>query len=145
MPTVLVMCLPLLALKTIASLALDWLNLKHTQKCADEVPASFRDFMDEETYAKSTAYTVARTRFGIFSEIFDALMLAVVLVCGFLPWLYDSFGTVLGASIWGQSLVLVCILFVLGLPSLPFDWWSTFCLEACFGFNLSTLKLWITD
>jgi STE24 endopeptidase len=145
MHTVLVICLALLALKTIASLALDWLNLKHTQKCADEVPPSFRDFMDKETYAKSTDYTVARTRFGILSEIFDALILALVLVCGFLPWLYDSFGTVFGASIFGQSLVLICILFVLGLPSLPFDWWSTFRLEASFGFNKSTLKLWITD
>lgn len=145
MHPVLIATLALLALKTIFSLVLDWINLRHVRKNAGTIPESFRDFMDAETYKKSTAYTEARTRFGMLSESFDALLLALILAIGILPWLYEGLATVLGAGIWGQSLILIVIMLVLGLPGLPFDWWSTFRLEAHFGFNKSTLKLWITD
>lgn len=145
MHSVLIAALALLALKTIVSLALDWINLGHVRKNAGSVPESFRDFIDTETYAKSTAYTEARTRFGMLSEVFDALILALILLFGVLPWLYVGLGTWLGAGVWGQSFILIAILFILGLPGLPFDWWSTFRIEARFGFNKSTLKLWITD
>ena len=101
--------------------------------------------MDAETYSKSTAYTEARTRFGMLNETFDALVLGMVLIFGILPWFYESLTPLLGSGVWSQSLVLICIMLVLGLPSLPFDWWSTFRIETRFGFNKSTHKLWITD
>ena len=41
--------------------------------------------------------------------------------------------------------MLFLIGFVLGLPSIPFDWWATFNLEERFGFNKSTKKLWVID
>lgn len=145
MHPILITALALLFIKTIVSLALDWINLRHVRKNATTIPESFRDFMDVETYAKSVAYTEARTRFGMLSEVFDAVLLAIVLIVGLLPWLYEGLAGVLGAGVWGQGLVLICIMLVLGLPGLPFDWWSTFRLEARFGFNKSTLKLWITD
>lgn len=145
MHPILITALALLFIKTIVSLALDWINLRHVRKNATTIPESFRDFMDDETYAKSVAYTEARTRFGMLSEVFDAVLLAIVLIVGLLPWLYEGLAGVLGAGVWGQGLVLICIMLVLGLPGLPFDWWSTFRLEARFGFNKSTLKLWITD
>ncbi len=31
------------------------------------------------------------------------------------------------------------------MPALPLDWWEQFRLEERFGFNKSTLKLWISD
>lgn len=145
MHSVLTAALALLGLKTIVSLALDWINLRHVRKNAEAIPECFKDFIDTETYAKSAAYTDARTRFGMLGELFDACILAAVLYLGILPWLYESLGLLLGAGVWGQSLVLIVTLFILGLPSLPFDWWSTFRIEARFGFNKSTLRLWITD
>jgi STE24 endopeptidase len=33
----------------------------------------------------------------------------------------------------------------MGLPDLPLEWWSQFRLEERFGFNKSTLKIWVTD
>ncbi len=145
MHPILIIALALLFIKTIVSLALDWINLRHVHENAATIPESFRDFMDDETYAKSVAYTRARTRFGMLSEVFDAVLLAIVVIVGLLPWLYEGLAGVLGAGVWGQGLVLISIMLVLGLPGLPFDWWSTFRLEARFGFNKSTLKLWITD
>ncbi|CAI8358505.1 MAG: Protease HtpX [Opitutia bacterium UBA7350] len=142
---ILITVLALLFIKTIVSLVLEWINLRHVRNNAGTIPDSFRDFMDVDTYAKSTAYTEARARFGIISEVFDALVLVMVLVLGILPWLYEGLTPLLGSGIWSQSLVLIAIMLILGLPGLPFDWWSTFRIEANFGFNKSSLKLWITD
>ncbi len=135
----------LLALKLVTGMVLDWINLRHAQSQASEVPEGFRDFIDLPTYQKSIKYTVAKTRFGMLNELYDSAILAAVLLLGILPWLYTSLTSVLGTGVWGQASVLFLIGIILGLPGLPFDWWSTFRLEERFGFNKSTVKLWLVD
>lgn len=145
MNTILFVFVLLLVLKVGTSIVLDCVNLKYAQARSSEVPESFRDFMDLETYQKSIDYTAAKTRFGIVSDLFDAGVLAAVILLGVLPALYTTFSTWFGFGVWGQALVLFLIGIVLSLPSIPFDWWGTFKLEDRFGFNKSTLQLWITD
>ncbi|MGB0412959.1 MAG: M48 family metallopeptidase [Coraliomargarita sp.] len=145
MNTILLTFLVLLVVKTATSIWLDWINMRHAAKQSAEVPESFRDFMDAESYAKSIDYTVAKTRFGIVNDLYDALILAVVILSGLLPWLYEALTAPLGVGVWGQALVLFVIAIVLGLPGIPFDWWSTFKLEERFGFNKSTKQLWVMD
>jgi STE24 endopeptidase len=145
MNVILLVFVVLLVIKVGTSIMLDMLNLRHVKARSSEVPESFKDFIDLPTYQKSIDYTEAKTRFGIVSDIYDAIILALVILLGFLPWLYDLFSGWFGFSVLGQALVLFLVGIVLALPSIPFDWWSTFKLEEKFGFNKSTLKLWITD
>lgn len=145
MNTVLVIFVLLLILKLVTSIVLDLLNLRHAQARAGKVPESFRDFIDLPTYQKSIEYTAAKTRFGIVSDLYDAAILAAVLLLGVLPWFYELFSGWFGVGIWAQALVLFLIGLVLGIPSIPFDFWSTFKLEERFGFNKSTKKLWVVD
>lgn len=145
MAPVLAIFVVLLIAKVMAGLWLDWLNLRHVRAHAGEVPEGFRDSIDPAEYAKSVDYTLAKTRFGIVQEIFDALVLALVLLSGLLAWIYAGLSGVFGMGVWGQALVLFVTGIVLGLPGLPFDWWHTFRLEERFGFNKSTLRLWWTD
>ncbi|MFW5874061.1 MAG: M48 family metallopeptidase [Verrucomicrobiota bacterium] len=135
----------LLVLKLVAGIVLDVLNLGHVRAQSGGVPEAFRDFIDEPTYAKSIDYTAAKTRFGIVNDVYDALVLAAVILSGLLPWLYDALTGVFGTGVWGQALVLFVIGILLSLPGLPFDWWGTFKLEERFGFNKSTPKLWVVD
>jgi len=145
MNIVLVVFVLLLVLKLGTSIVLDLLNLRYAQARADEVPESFRDFIDLPTYQKSIDYTAAKTRFGIVSDLYDAGVLALVLLLGVLPSFYELFSGWLGFGVWGQALALFLIGMVLGIPSIPFDWWGTFKLEERFGFNKSTKKLWVMD
>jgi len=145
MNLILLTFLCLLLIKLTTSIVLDLINLKHAQSQGSDVPESFRDFIDQASYQKSIEYTAAKTRFGIVNDLFDALVLVVVLVSGFLPWLYTALSGSFGYGIWGQALVLFAIGVILGIPGLPFDWWGTFRLEERFGFNKSTVKLWVTD
>ncbi|NBB78124.1 MAG: M48 family metalloprotease [Verrucomicrobia bacterium] len=135
----------LLILKLATSIGLDWVNLRYVQARKDAVPESFSDFIDLPTYRKSIEYTAAKTRFGIVSDLYEGLILALVVLSGILPWLYALFSGWFGFGVWGQALVLFLIGLLLSVPSIPFDWWGTFKLEARFGFNKSTLKLWLTD
>lgn len=145
MNTVLVVFVLLLVAKLGASIVLDWCNMKYAQARSTEVPESFRDFIDLPTYQKSIEYTAAKTRFGIVSDLYDAGLLALVLLLGVLPWFFELFSGWFGFGIWGQALVLFLIGLVLGIPSIPFDYWGTFKLEERFGFNKSTKQLWVMD
>ncbi|MEO0510424.1 MAG: M48 family metallopeptidase [Verrucomicrobiota bacterium] len=145
MNAVLIIFVVLLLAKLVSGIVLDTINLRHAQAQSEEVPEAFRDFIDLPEYQKSIEYTTAKTRFGIVSDLYDALVLGIVLLCGLLAWIYGLFSGWFGYGVWGQALVLFVSGLVLGLPGLPFDWWSTFKLEERFGFNKSSLQLWIVD
>jgi STE24 endopeptidase len=145
MNTILIAFVFLLFLKFATGSVLDFINLRFVKSQSSKVPETFVDFIDLPTYQKSIEYTVVKTRFGLVNDLYDALILAVVILSGLLPWLYNSFSFGLGDGIWGQALVLFLIGVVLGLPGVPFDWWSTFRLEERFGFNKSTQGLWVVD
>ncbi|PDH30250.1 MAG: peptidase M48 [Puniceicoccaceae bacterium MED-G30] len=145
MNTVWLLVVLLLLAKTAASLILDALNLQYCRKCAGEVPEAFRGFIDAQAYEKSIDYTVAKARFGMLNDAFDTIVLLCILSFGFLPWAYDLASSWFGYGIWGQSVVLLGLLFVLSLPGLPFEWWHTFRIEERFGFNKSTTGLWLSD
>ena len=145
MNTILIAFVALLILKYATSTILDVINMRHVTGQSAEVPESFRDFIDLPTYQKSIDYTVAKTRFGLVSDLYDTVILAVVVLSGLLPWLYTALSGAFGFGIWGQALVLFLVAIILGVPGLPFEWWSTFRLEEKFGFNKSTQKLWVVD
>ncbi|MFQ3240537.1 MAG: STE24 endopeptidase [Lentimonas sp.] len=145
MNTILIAFVALLVLKYATSTILDVINMRHVKCQSAAVPESFRDFIDLPTYQKSIDYTVAKTRFGLLGDFYDSAVLAVVVLSGLLPWLYTSLSATFGFGIWGQALVLFLVAILLGLPGVPFEWWSTFRLEERFGFNKSTQKLWVMD
>ena len=77
--------------------------------------------------------------------IVTMVVLGTVLFSGLLPWLWVKFNGLAPGAAWSGALFLVGTMILLGLPNLPLAWWSQFRLEARFGFNKSTLGLWIAD
>lgn len=122
------------------------LNRAEVRRHAAAPPAAAAAIMDPVTYTKSVNYTLERSRFGVITEIFDTLVLALFLFGGVLPVL---FGHVLGwgapDAVWTRALFILVAGTLLSIPSLPFEWWEQFRIEARFGFNQSTPKLWVSD
>lgn len=145
METVLLVAVLLIAVKLVADLGLDYLNLRSVNQHAHAVPEEFASFIGKETYAKSVDYTRAKIRFGLVETLFDAVWLAVVLISGLLPWLWSALGNAEASALWQQVLSLMLILFLLGLPGIPFSLYGQFRLEERFGFNKMTLGLWVSD
>lgn len=145
MNTVLTAFLVLLLARLLAETILDLLNRRQVLRHANHVPPGLAEVMDESTYAKAVEYTLAKNRFSVVENTYGSIVLAVVILSGFLPWLYDLFGAWLGRATWAEALYVIVALLLISVPALPLEWWAQFRLEESFGFNKSTPKLWATD
>jgi STE24 endopeptidase len=128
-----------------AELWLSNLNRRHVLAHADAVPEAFRGIVDEATYKKSVAYTLAKARFGSIEETWGVIVLLVVLFSGALPFAFHFFEHHHGTSAWCMAAFLFAVGFAMSLPGLPFDWYGQFRLEEKFGFNTTTQKTWWLD
>jgi STE24 endopeptidase len=138
--------LGVLVLRLAAALGLSALNRAEVRRHAGAPPAAVAAIMDASTYEKAGAYTLAKSRFGDLSEVFDTLVILLVLMSGVLPALFDVAAVWAGPeAVWNHALFILLAGVLLGIPSLPFEWWEQFGLEQKFGFNKSTPGLWVTD
>ena len=132
------------ALEYAVETALLLVNLRHVRRSGG-VPAPLAGSVDEATAERSRAYTLANGRFALLQGAFGAGLTLAVLLSGLLPWLDRS----LAARGVGGAHRFAAFLAILGaggaLVSLPFGAWRTFVLEARFGFNRTTPRLWAQD
>jgi STE24 endopeptidase len=135
----------LIAARCLAQLWLDTVNRRHVLAHAATVPPPFKEIIDSATYAKSVQYTLAKSQFNRLETVFDPVILVLILFSGVLPAAFAFFTDRLGTSAWAMAACLWCIGVALTLPSLPFEWYAQFHLEARFGFNTTTPRLWWMD
>jgi STE24 endopeptidase len=126
-------------------LALSLLNLGHVQKNASQVPRTFADVISKETYARSVSYTITRGRFGLAAEGFSAAALLAVVLSGLLGIVDDAVRTLPIHPYFQGILVIASVSLLFWVLALPFSLYSTFAVEARFGFNRTTPILYIMD
>jgi STE24 endopeptidase len=137
--------LTLVILKWAAQLWLEWLNERNVRLHSFGLPEFLKEVVDVPTYTRSVDYTLAKSRLRKWELSYDTLVLAVALFSGILPRLFGSFGHHFGGSSWAMGGFLFLIGLGFSVLSLPFDWYAQFRLEARFGFNTTTAKLWWAD
>lgn len=135
----------LVLLKLCASAWLDLLNAKSVKLNSERVPDAFREIIDDASYFKSVKYTLEKIRFGLYEDAYSSILLIAVLAFGIYPKLFYFFENAMGKSVWAQAASICFISAILGLANLPFEWHSQFKIEHKYGFNKSTLSLWISD
>jgi STE24 endopeptidase len=140
-----VTALVLILTRTTTELWLSRLNQRHVRAHANEVPPAFRGIADEAAYRRTVEYTLAKSRFGDITDLFDAVVLIAVLFSGVLPWAFRRFSASFGTSILAMAGFLFVIGIALYLLGLPFAWYAQFKLEDRFGFNTTTMQTWILD
>jgi STE24 endopeptidase len=111
----------------------------------DATPAAFAARVDLASHRKAADYTVAKQRFGMLETAADAMVLIVVTLGGGLAWLVAATGSLAVSPVSQDVLLLCAIALVGGVVGLPFSWWRTFRIEERFGFNRTTLAVWLTD
>ncbi len=142
---VLIVFLTFFVIEFIFERVLAALNARHVEAHAAAVPAALAGIVDDATYRKSVEYTLARARFGHVAAIEGAALSLVFLFSGLLPWLSG----LASQNIANPYLSGVAFLFAFGLVGAvlgtPLDLYNTFAIEAQYGFNKTTLKMWIVD
>lgn len=120
-------------------------QIRHVMRHRAAVPPAFADNVDLAAHHKAADYTVAKARLGIIDSTVEAALLLGWTLLGGLDLLNQWLLQQMGPGI-GQQLLLLALFALIGsLLSLPLSWWSTFRLEARFGFNRMGLGLWLTD
>jgi STE24 endopeptidase len=141
----------LFALEFAIEFILNELNLRYVRArwAEKKIPDFFQGKINSEEYEKSVRYTLAKGRFTRWAEIYGRSIMLAVLFSGLLGWL-DRFAGDLAERFslgtYGHG-ILFClgVGLVFSISSLPINLYSTFGLEAKFGFNKTTIGLYITD
>jgi len=133
----------------LAKLFTEWvlnrLNRQHIHRCEGLVPEAFRDVMAQDVYEQSIAYSLDKARLAEIESLIDTALLFLLLYTGFLAGFYSVLTRWIGDGLWAQATVMILMILFLGVLSLPMEWWEQFRLENRYGFNKSTLKLWVSD
>ncbi len=125
-----------------------WLARRHLQNVAThrtKVPDAFNHKISLADHQKAADYTCAKVRFEMLSILFDALLLLGFTLAGGIQWLFDL------SCKWSdlpmaQGIITIFLVQMLSsLLELPFSLYRTFIIEARFGFNKMTLKLYLVD
>ncbi len=136
----------LMVLRLAGELVLSALNRAEVRRHAAAPPPAAAAIMDLATYKKSADYTLAKSRFGAITGVFDTLVTAMALFSGVLPWMFAHIADWGGPqAVWSHAVFVLLAMVLLSVPALPFEWWEQFRLEERFGFNKSTVGLWVMD
>lgn len=126
------------------------LNLNHSLK--RDIPQYFKNCIDQETYFKSKNYLKDKTKFFIFQEIFNTILIFLGLIYLFPLFEKISVDLILSKrlfllnNIFSQSLIFFIFLGIFFFVfDLPFDIYLTFNLEKKYGFSKITVKTYFLD
>jgi len=116
-----------------------------------ERPSELKDVITEEEFKKSQEYGYTRLVFKIFTSNLMFYIEMILYYIGFIPYLWDLSGQILGRfgyynNEYLQSIGLFSISIIIStLQDIPFSLYSTFVIEQKFGFNKMTIGLFIKD
>ncbi len=111
----------------------------------DRVPAAFADQVSAEDHRKAADYTLANIRFGRIDLAVDVLVLLSLTLGGGITALDRAWQAAGIGQPWHGIIVILSILLLTTLINLPLSIYRTFVLEARFGFNRTTPRLFVVD
>nr|WP_319563828.1 M48 family metallopeptidase [uncultured Rhodoferax sp.] len=125
-----------------------WLSsrqIRHVALHRSSVPTAFSKTISLDAHQKAADYTLAKARLGLLEMTLETVVLLAWTLLGGLSALNEVLVQWLGNSMTQQLVLLLSFALVGGLIELPLSWYQTFVLEAQFGFNKTTPKLWLAD
>lgn len=134
-----------LVLTTLAKLWLARRHLAHIATNRAAVPDAFHDKVQLSDHQKAADYTSAKTRFNMLGTLFDAALLLVFTLAGGIQFIADKCNTWFSAPLAQGMATIVVVLVLHSLLEAPFNLYRTFVIEARFGFNKMTFKLYLAD
>jgi STE24 endopeptidase len=134
-----------IAAETLMRLWLGSRQIAAVQAHRDQVPVPFRGQITLADQQKAADYTAARVGLGRWATVVEALVKLMLTLGGGLAavdaaWRHTGLG-----EPWRGACVVATVLLLLQLVGLPFSLWRTFRIEARFGFNRVSPRLYALD
>ena len=120
-------------------------QMRHVAWRREHVPEAFAGVISQAAHQKAAAYTIAKNQFDLWSSVYSAAILIGWTLLGGLGLLNYTLLERIEHPMWQQLSLLAVFFLINGLLELPLGWFQTFRLEERFGFNKSTIGLWLGD
>ena len=132
-----------------ANLTLEyWLLWRQARAVAghrDRVPEPFAGKISREQHQKAAGYTLARITHARVGQLVGAVLLLLWTLGGGLDLLDRLWQEIHLDTLWQGVGLLMSVLILSSLLELPLSLWSTFGIEARFGFNRTTPRQFLVD
>lgn len=122
-----------------------YLSYRNRKRMNPIIPDQLQDIYNQEKYTLQQEYQKTNSRFGLIISLFYFVVLISLLLIGGFGWLdqllrlYTDNEIILTLAFFG------IIYLVSAIVSLPFDYYSSFVIEARFGFNKTTKTTFWVD
>jgi STE24 endopeptidase len=120
-------------------------QIRHVAEHRKQVPPAFVHTVNLAAHHKAADYTLAKERLGLIDMTWGAALLVAWTLLGGLDTLNQALLAWLGTGMWQQLALLGAFFLIGGLLELPLAWYRTFRVEEQFGFNKTTLRMWLAD
>lgn len=118
------------------------LNAKHFN---DKLPFELQDVYDETEYKKSQSYKATNYRFSNYTSLFSLILTLVFLYFDGFKYIDNIARNFSSNQILVALIFFGIIMFASDIITLPFSYYKTFVIEEKFGFNKTSLKIFILD
>jgi STE24 endopeptidase len=137
-----------LLLLLLSSLLRSWLNQRQVAavlRHRDAVPKAFADQIDLPAHQKAADYTIARAKLTRWDNLLDTALVLLLTLGGGIDAIDTQWHRLALSPIWHGTAVVLSTLLLVSAIGLPLSLWRTFRVEARFGFNRTTPKLFVID
>jgi STE24 endopeptidase len=111
----------------------------------EQVPAPFLEQIAAADHRKAADYTSARVRLGRIEAVVDALVVLALTLGGGIRAIEGLWEGLPLREPWQGLALVVSVIALTMLVGLPFSIWRTFRIEAAFGFNRTSVRLYLLD
>jgi len=125
-----------------------WLNqrqLRHIATNRAAVPAAFADKISLDAHQKAADYTSAKVKLGQVELLYSSALLLLWTLGGGLNLLDVLWSHWIGDPIWQGVAFIISMMLIGNLLDLPFSLYRTFVIETRYGFNRTTLTVFLAD
>jgi len=135
-----------LALTTSARLWLSRRHIRHIAANRDAVPADFAGRIPLAAHQKAAEYNIAKGRVGLLETVVAAALTLAFTFGGGLQLISSAWTRVFELGGYAHGIALICsVVAISSVVDLPFGLYRTFVIEARFGFNRMSLRLFVLD
>lgn len=121
-------------------------QVRHVRAHRQAVPGMFAAAIPLASHQSAADYTVAKARFGLVDLALDAALVLALTLGGGIQLLGTLWATPFTpGSLAHGTAMLLSLMFVVAVVSLPLSAYRTFEIEQRFGFNRTTLRIFVSD
>lgn len=134
-----------LIINVVLHIWLNWRQIRSVKQHRGAVPEPFQAYISLEDHQKAADYTVTKLNFAQTLIIPEAILFLIWTLGGGLNFIDQTWQQAGFSPIWTGVAVIMTFMIIQHLIDLPSDYYRTFIIEEKFGFNKTTLKLFVVD